>query len=164
MKTVFRHQQKRTFLNAESADRPLISPLPHEVLDRARAYRLGRLRMEKERSDVSTLLLYDPINIRYALDSSNMQVFSEHNPIRYAMILPGGPAILWEIRKGAHLNKDLPLVDEVPGLELLDVHGDKVSVRLDRWADEIAELVREYGGGNMRTAIDRLDGLGVFAL
>lgn len=46
-------------------------------------------------ADVSALLLYDPINIRYAFDSSNMMVWTAHNPVRYALILAGGPAILF---------------------------------------------------------------------
>ena len=32
------------------------------------------------------------------------------------------------------------------------------------WADEIADLVREHGGGNTQIACDRLDGSGVHAL
>ena len=36
--------------------------------------------------------------------------------------------------------------------------------RLENWADEIADIVRERGGGNMRLAVDKLEPLGVDAL
>ena len=41
---IFKDERKRTFLNAEGADKPLKSPVPPDVLERARAYRIGRIR------------------------------------------------------------------------------------------------------------------------
>ncbi|MEL0062259.1 MAG: aminopeptidase P family protein, partial [Candidatus Puniceispirillum sp.] len=41
-----------------------------------RAYRLSQLRAEIQRHDCAGLLLFDPINIRYATDSSNMQLWT----------------------------------------------------------------------------------------
>ncbi|MEX0301130.1 MAG: aminopeptidase P family protein, partial [Leisingera sp.] len=66
--TFFKDERKRTFLKAEGADKPLKTPLGRDVLDRARAYRLQRLGDEIARQDVAGLLLYDPVNIRYAFD------------------------------------------------------------------------------------------------
>ena len=87
----FKDTRKLTYLNAEGADKPLKSPVPAVVLDRARRYRLQRLRDQLTRADCSALLLHDPCNIRYAFDCSNMQVWTLHNPLRYALILAGGP-------------------------------------------------------------------------
>ena len=39
-----------------------------------RAYRLERIRSELRRRDYAGVLLYDPVNIRYATDSTNMQL------------------------------------------------------------------------------------------
>lgn len=62
------------YLNSEGADRPLLSPVAEEVLRRARRYRLGRVREQLLAFDCAAILLYDPVNIRYALDASNLQL------------------------------------------------------------------------------------------
>ncbi len=165
-KNAFKDDRKLTYLNSDGADKPLISPVPDSVLNKARAYRLGRFRAQMAAHDVAALLLYDPINIRYAFDSSNMQVWTTHNPMRYAMVLADGPAILWEFKGCEHLNEDLPGIDEIRTAIswMFMAKGDKANQGLDLWAKEIADLVGEYGGGNRRIAIDKLDGNGVHAL
>lgn len=164
--TVFKDDRKLTYLNAEGADKPLKSPVGDAVLTRARAYRLGRLRDALDRSDCAALLLYDPCNIRYAFDCSNMQVWTLHNPMRYALILAGGPAIMFEFKGCLHQSEGLPGIDEIRMAKtwMFMASGDKVDAATGVWAAEIAELIREYGGGNKRIACDRLDGSGVHAL
>ncbi len=88
---VFKDERKPAYLNPDGADRPLISPVPAATLDQARRYRLERLRMKMREWDCGALLLYDPVNIRYAFDSSNMSIWTMHNPSRYALILADGP-------------------------------------------------------------------------
>ena len=164
--SAFQDDRKLTYLNAEGADKPLKSPVSDEVLARARSYRLGRLRAELDRSDCAALLLYDPCNIRYAFDCSNMQVWTLHNPMRYALILAGGPAIMFEFKGCLHQSEGLPVIDEIRVAKtwMFMASGDKVGAATDIWADEIADLVRQYGGGNTRIACDTLDGSGVHAL
>lgn len=163
---VFKDERKRTFLNAEGADKPLKSPLPQSTLDRAREYRLQRLRDEMARQDVAGLLLYDPVNIRYAFDCSNMSIWTAHNPIRYALILNGGPGIMFEFKGCEHLNDGLPGIDEVRNAIgwMFMCAGDRAGERLAPWAQEIADLVKQYGGGNMRLGVDRMEPEGVHAL
>ena len=162
----FKDARKLTYLNAEGADKPLKSPVPADVLDRARRYRLQRLRDQLTRADCSALLLHDPCNIRYAFDCSNMQVWTLHNPLRYALILAGGPSIMFEFKGCLHLNEGLPGIDEIRAAKtwMFMSYGDKFEAAIAPWADEIADLVREYGGGNKRIACDKLDGTGVHAL
>lgn len=162
----FKDDRKLAYLNAEGADRPLKSPLPQEVLDRARAYRLSRFRKLMDHHDVAGLLLYDPVNIRYAFDSSNMGVWTSHNPIRYAMLLNGGPGIMFEFKGCEHLNDGLPGIDERRtsiGWMFMTA-GDRAGERLSLWADEIVAELRTHGGGNMRLAVDRLEPEGAAAL
>ncbi|KIC29227.1 M24 family metallopeptidase [Leisingera sp. ANG-M6] len=163
---VFKDERKRTFLNAEGSDMPLKSPLGQDVLDRARAYRLQRLRDELARQDVAGLLLYDPVNIRYAFDCSNMSIWTAHNPIRYALILNGGPGIMFEFKGCEHLNDGLPGIDEVRNAIgwMFMCAGDKATDRLTPWAAEISDLVKQYGGGNLRLGVDRMEPEGVHAL
>lgn len=159
MKGAFKDARKATYLNAEGADRPLISPIAEEVLNRARLYRLGRLRRELVARDIGALLLYDPVNIRYAFDCSNMQVWTSHNPMRYALVFAEGPAIMFEFKSCEHLNDGLPGIDEVRTAipYMFMARGDKVQLFIDEWAAEIADLVQEHGGGNQRIAADKLD-------
>jgi Xaa-Pro aminopeptidase len=42
--------------------------------------------------------------------------------------------------------------------------GSRIEERVERWADEIADVMREHGGGNRRLAVDKLELLGVDAL
>jgi Xaa-Pro dipeptidase len=164
--TAFKDARKATYLNSDGADRPLISPLPAAVLDRARKYRLERVRAQMAKQDVAALLLYDPVNIRYALDAANMQVWTLHNPVRYVLVLAGGPAILFEFHGSEHLAANLPGIDEIrPATSWMFMgRGDKVAGFVEDWAAEIADLMRRHGGANQRLAVDRLDPLGTAAL
>ena len=164
--TVFKDERKRAFLNAEGADKPLKSPVPGSILDCARAYRLQRFRDEMARQDVAGLLLYDPVNIRYAFDCSNMSIWTAHNPIRYALVLNGGPGIMFEFKGCEHLNDGLPGVDEVRTAIgwMFMCAGDRAKERLVPWADEISDLISLYGRGNTRLGVDRLEPEGVHSL
>lgn len=127
IETPFKDDRKAAYPNSEGADRPLISLVPEAVIAKARAYRLGSFREEMARADVVGLLLYDPVNIRYSFDSSNMHVWTAHNPTRYALILDSGPAIVFEYAGSEHLAQGLQGVDEVrPAITYMFLNkGDK---------------------------------------
>ena len=163
---VFKDDRKLTYLNTEGADKPLISPIDNDVINSARTYRLLRLRDQMALNDVAALILYDPVNIRYAFDSSNMQVWTAHNPMRYAMIVADGPAILWEFKGCEHLNDGLPGIDEVRTSIswMFMAKGDKVDKHVNLWADEIADVLSARASGNIHIAADKLDGAGLHAL
>jgi Xaa-Pro aminopeptidase len=157
--------RKTSYLNSEGADRPLKSPIPHAVLDSARRYRMRRLRTTLTQHDCGAILLYDPVNIRYAFDSVNMLVWTLHNPARYALLLTDGPGIIFEFPKCEHLNEGLPCVDEVrPAISWTHfADGDYTQERAGLWAAEIAAILTEHGAG-YRLAVDRLDESGATAL
>ncbi|AWM27458.1 Proline dipeptidase (plasmid) [Sinorhizobium fredii CCBAU 25509] len=162
---MFKDDRKQAYLNPEGADRPLKSPIPARVLDSARRYRLGRLRSKMAEHDCSALLLYDPVNIRYAFDSSNMSIWTMHNAARYALILADGPAILFEFEGAEHLNQGLPGIDEIRPAKswIFFTAGDLVETRLSEWADEVSDIVKTQGR-NRRLAVDKLEPAGAFAL
>ncbi|MEM7215734.1 MAG: Xaa-Pro peptidase family protein [Pseudomonadota bacterium] len=164
--SAFKDDRKLTYLNSEGTDKPLVSPVPDTVLYRARDYRLQRLRDQLDQADCAGLLLYDPCNIRYAFDCSNMQVWTLHNPMRYALILAGGPAIMFEFKGCLHQSAGLPGIDDLRIAKtcMFMGSGDKVGAATAEWADEIADLIHQHGGGNTRIACDKLDGAGVNAL
>ncbi len=131
-----------------------------------RAGRLARLRQQLVRHDCAGIVLADPINVRYATDSANMQVWCLHNPARYAFVATDGPVIVFDFHGCAHLSGHLELVDEVrPARAWYYFNsGARVAEHAGRWAAEIAELVRAHGGGNRRLAVDKADRAGIAAL
>ncbi len=131
-----------------------------------RAYRLGRVRQELRRRDYAAVVLYDPINIRYATDSSNMQVWILHNAARYAFVPTDGPVVLFDFHGCAHLSDGLGTVDEVRPAQswYYFAAGPRVVERAGLWAAEIDDLVRAHGGGNRRLALDRVEPPGAAAL
>ncbi|EPE96627.1 M24 family metallopeptidase [Rhizobium grahamii] len=155
---VFKDERKKAYFNPDGKDRPLISPISTSTLNSARLYRLGRLRAKMTEWDCAALLLYDPVNIRYAFDCSNMSIWTMHNPSRYALILADGPAIMFEFEGSEHVNDGLPGIDEVRTSTsfLFFTAGNLVEARMKAWADEIADLVRSHGRQG-RIAVDRLE-------
>ena len=60
-----------------------------------RSYRLDRVRNELKKNNIEACILFDPVNVRYALDSVNMSVYNMHNLTRYCFIPVDGPTILY---------------------------------------------------------------------
>jgi Xaa-Pro aminopeptidase len=131
-----------------------------------RTSRLARLRAQLAARDYAGIVVGDPINLRYATDSANMQVWCLHNPVRYAFVATEGPVILFDFHGCAHLSDHLALVDEVrPARAWYYFNsGARVAEHARLWAAEIAALVRAHGGGNRRLALDKADRDGVAAL
>lgn len=135
-------------------------------LARMRRGRLARLRAVLREADVAGIVLFDPINIRYATDVSNMQVWCLHNPVRYLFVATDGPAVLFEFGSCEFMADGLDTVDEVrPGTPLIWLCAGSNGARAtQRWASEIADLVTAHGGGNRRLAADRLEWAAAAAL
>ncbi|HEY4164300.1 MAG TPA: aminopeptidase P family N-terminal domain-containing protein, partial [Dongiaceae bacterium] len=133
---------------------------------RLRAYRLGRVRAELKRRDLAGIVLFDPINIRYATGSRNMSVWTMHNAGRYAFVPAEGPVVLFEFHGCAHLSEGLESIDEIRPAKAWYFYaaGPLVEKRAGQWAAEIADLVRAHGGGNKRLALDHCDLAGARAL
>jgi len=131
-----------------------------------RRYRLDRIRAELKRRDYAGALLYDPVNIRYATDSTNMQLWVAHNPTRHCFVATEGPVVLFDYFSCEHLSDHSGVVDEVrPAVSWMYLYGGELTeMKVRRWAGGIAELVREHGGGNGRIAVDHLNSEGVTEL
>jgi len=166
MADVFKDPRKAAYLNRAGTDKPLKSPLPPSTPEAARDYRLGRLRGELGRHDCAAILLYDPVNIRYALDVPNMQLWALHNAVRYALVFADGPAILFEFKGAEHLSRNVAAVDEtrIATSWVYMAAAQHTDERVKSWAAEIDDLMRNHGGGNRRLAIDKIEPLGLKAL
>jgi len=135
-------------------------------LDAVRAWRLARLRAQMRLQDVAGLLLFDPINTRYAVDATNMQVWAMHYETRCVFVALEGPVVLFDYDNHPHLAEGLPLIDEyriMPVYYFFAV-GPRGEDCARRFGESIGELMRRHGGGNRRLAVDRLSQPGTDAL
>lgn len=131
--------------------------------DAMRHYRLERIRTELRRHDMAGIHLYDPLNIRYAIDVTNMQLWTTHNPVRSVFIATEGPVILFEFHNCEHLSEHTGMVDEIRSCTAWFYFeaGNRCEEFAAKWAGEIKELLHQHGGGNHRCAFDQLDSHGV---
>lgn len=124
--------------------------------------RLARLKAKLLEYDCAAGLFYDPINIRYATGTTNMQVYSLHNPCRYVFVATEGPVILFEFSGCEFMAEGRPAVDEVRIAQAWYhfAAGPRVEEFARSWCAEIMDLMALYGGGNRRLAIDKMDPVG----
>ena len=125
--------------------------------------RLRRLRQSLADAGCDAGLFYDPINVRYATGTSNMQVYSLHNPCRYVFVPVVGDVVLFEFKGCEHLSVGHPCVGEVrTATSWYDfITGSRTAEFARRWATEIVALL---GADGRDLAVDRLDMLGVAEL
>jgi Xaa-Pro aminopeptidase len=123
-----------------------------------RRYRWERLTRHIVERGYGGLLMFDPLNIRYATDSTNMQLWNTHNPFRAVLLCADGYMVMWDYKNSPFLSEFNPLVREQrSGADLFYFdRGDKVGVAADVLAGEIKELIAEHGGGERRLAVDKI--------
>lgn len=148
---------------AEWADLGLTPP----NLDRMRRTRLDRIVDQLRERDYAGVLCFDPVNIRYATDSTNMSIWTMHNPSRACFVSADGYVVLWDFHGCAHLSEHLPLIDETreggAGFFYF-VAGDGEAAIAREFGGQIDDLLRAHGGGNRRLAVDKIEIPGLRAL
>ncbi|MDQ0159380.1 M24 family metallopeptidase [Alkalibacillus salilacus] len=135
-------------------------------LVRMRKYRLNRVREQLKSLGYGGIVIFDPVNLRYATGSRNMQVFMLRNPGRYVFIPTEGPVVLFDFPNCEHLSEGIETIDEVrPALTMSYVaSGYNLEDTAKQWAQEIASLMREHAGRNNKIAVDRIHPSGAIAL
>ena len=133
--------------------------------EKLRSYRLSRVRKELEKNNLEACVLFDPVNVRYALDSLNMSVYNMHNLTRYCFVPVNGPTILYEYFNCENLSSHLNLIDEIRPAITWDYfsNGDQASNELKKWINEIKDLSNKYFKSK-KLAVDVLNGPAVSAL
>ena len=131
-----------------------------------REYRLSRLQEQIRKNDCAGLLLFDPLNIRYATDTTNMQLWTTHNAARACFVPPEGKVILWDFHNCEHLSAHLPLVGELRGGASFFYFetGDQTELHAAHFAKEIVDIMHHYAPGNKRLAIDKIENAGYAAM
>ncbi len=106
-------------------------------LQAMRAYRHARLTQHVVDRDYGGVLMFDPLNIRYATDSTNMQLWNKNSPF-----LSTFNPLVREQRSGASM--------------FYFSNGDRNDQAADAFVPEVVDLLREHSGGNMRLAVDKI--------
>ena len=128
-------------------------------LKAVRQYRQARVRSEMARRNIAAVILSDPINIRYATGTRNMQVFSMRNsPARY-LLMTAGHSILFEFTGCLHLVDGFETVDEVRPAKTASfvAAGSEISARELAWASEMGDLITELVGKKATVGMERMN-------
>ena len=145
----------------------LDAPPPEDVDERAvRAYRLGRVRGEMTRRGIAACILSDPVNIRYATGTRNMQVFTSRNtPARY-VLLTENDCILHDFTGCGYLAEGIETITEIrPAFTASFVaSGEKIAEAETRWAADMADTIRELVGTDVTVGMERMNAGAAIAL
>ena len=131
-----------------------------------RQYRWRRLLDAINERELAGLLMYDPLNVRYATDTTNMQLWCAHNPCRACLLLADGHMVLWEYGGLEYMSHFNPLVSEVRGggSFFYFATGDRTEEKAAQFAATVDDLLRRHCGQNRRLAIDKIQIAGLQAL
>ena len=127
-------------------------------LSKMREFRWKRLTQHIVDRGYAWLLMFDPLNIRYATDSTNMQLWNTHNPFRSVLLCADGYMVMWDYKNSPFLSKFNPLVREQrSGADLFYFdRGDKVDVAADVFSNEVRILLEEHAPGHTKLAVDKI--------
>ena len=135
-------------------------------LARMRHYRWDRLVKALHARDYGGLLMFDPLNIRYATDTTNMQLWNTHNPFRACLLCADGHMVMWEYKNSPFLVTFNPLVKELRSgaTFFYNSTGDRGEAAARAFAAQVDEVMREHAGANRRLAVDKIMVHGLRAL
>jgi Xaa-Pro aminopeptidase len=132
-------------------------------LQNMREYRWQRLTQHIVDRGYGGLLMFDPLNIRYATDSTNMQLWNTHNPFRAVLLCADGYMVIWDYKISPFLSAFNPLVRERrSGASMFYFsNGNRGLQAASTFADEVKDIMGEHAGTNTRLAVDKImvDGL-----
>ena len=137
-------------------------PVPKETLPRPRLPARPPPRAARPPRRAPASCSTTRCNIRYALDVSNMQVWMLHNAIALRTGLRGRPR---DRTSSTRVRASSPKASRRstrcarPSRWFFFTAGRRQARRAaeDMVADEIADIVREHGGGNLRLAVDKIE-------
>ena len=163
----------------DNPDRPEIGPtdvafqewadlgLTPPNLDRMRQTRLDNIVAMLQARDLAGVVLFDPLNIRYATDSTNMQLWTAHNPARAALVTADGYMVLWDFHNCEFMSAHLDLIQERRSGAgfFYFVAGDQEAQIADAFVKEVDDIIRaRMGSSNRRIALDKIELHGFHAL
>ena len=131
---------------------------------RLRLERIGRIQAELARANLGGLVLFDPINVRYATGTRGFETFYLHLKGRHALIPREGKPILFM----PSITETPVLGDDVVGRPALNMDswrtGSYTPEATRRWAVEMRDLLKELGIAGEAIGIDKTDVLTIHML
>jgi Xaa-Pro dipeptidase len=123
-----------------------------------RHYRWQALTQALVARDIGGLLMFDPLNIRYATDTTNMQLWNTHNPFRACLLCADGHMVMWEYKNSPFLVTFNPLVAELRSgaTFFFNSTGDAGAAAATAFAAQVDEVMRAHAGTNRRLAVDKI--------
>ena len=123
------------------------------------SYRKERVIRQLQENNVDAVLLFDPLNIRYATGTSNMLLWNTHNPFRSCQVFDDGYCILWDYQESNHyVESNYLYIDEVrTGASMFYfAKGDKVKSAAENFSDQVGQAFKKKGKHSKRLAIDKI--------
>eukprot|EP00697_Spironema_sp_BW2_P002265 gnl/Spiro4/13045_TR6918_c0_g1_i1.p1 gnl/Spiro4/13045_TR6918_c0_g1~~gnl/Spiro4/13045_TR6918_c0_g1_i1.p1 ORF type:complete len:438 (+),score=102.33 gnl/Spiro4/13045_TR6918_c0_g1_i1:63-1316(+) len=129
-------------------------------LPTVRPARLNRVRQQLKNHGYAACILYDPINIRYATDARNMQLYHMRNAVRYLLVPAEGEVTLFDSVYG-HEGVIQPgivgvTVDRIN--DAITVAFNSAGSHLDKnvglWAKQIDSFLKPYTKTNRKVALE----------
>lgn len=135
-------------------------------LSAMRQFRLDRIVQGLIERDYAGVLLFDPLSIRYATDTTHMQLWNAHNPFRACLVTADGYMVLWEYGGYQYMVEYAPLIQEVrAGASFFYfATGQRTEEKAHKFAQQIDDLIRARCGENRRLAVDKIQIEGLRAL
>jgi Xaa-Pro aminopeptidase len=133
--------------------------ISQSTMEKIQTHRIAQIQKWLGTLDIAGIILFDPVNVRYATGSRNMQVWTMHNFCRYALVLESGKVVLFELPSAMHLSAGLGNIDELRPAISADyiTVGDRSREMAKRWAEDIKTVLQESGVQDEVVAIDRAD-------
>ena len=133
-------------------------------IKRLRQDRLQRLQSEMAAADLEALLLFDPVNIRYAIGSRLNETFGLRFKGAHALIPQEGRPVLFDSNElhAQLFSQDAEVMPAV-GVEFW-MTGDYTRDNTLRWAQVLRDALNSLGISSSRLGIDRLDAFTINAL
>jgi len=131
-----------------------------------RQYRLDRIVENLASRNLDGVLLFDPLSIRYATDTTHMQLWNGHNPFRACLVTADGYMVLWEYGGLKYMSEYNPLVREVrAGASFFYfATGPRTEEKAGLFAEQILDLLKQRAGSGRRLAVDKIQIAGLRAL
>ena len=123
------------------------------------SYRKERVARQLQGKNVDAVLLFDPLNIRYATATSNMLLWNTHNPFRSCLVFDDGHCILWDYQGSTHyLESNYLYIDEVrTGASMFYfAKGDNVKSAAENFSAQVSQIFKKKGRHTKKLAIDKI--------
>ena len=151
---------------AHTGDVTVVEAVEPEVdEDRLHRDRLARTRQKLREHQLAAALLFDPLNVRYAVTPGPFAVFNMHVTFRWALVPVESDVVLWEYPQSlattrARWSGDLR---EARGWTFFG-SGRHSHAHAATFAVELAEVLRSRGLAGEPVGVDRLETAGHLAL